>query len=77
MDNRLPDGLNDESNDVQTEGNYPGSWNFKKFGPAVFLGTFTMDLTGWMDRMDNGQTDRWADFQVESPFNSQTDESCN
>ena len=49
------------------QGNFPGSWTFRKFGPALLVGIFTMDLAGgWMDGMDDGHTDGWMDFQVES-----------
>ena len=66
MDDRLPDGSTDESDDLQMEGNFPGIWTFRKFNPAILLGTITMSLAdGWMDRMNDGHTDRWMDFQVE------------
>ena len=64
---RLPDGSTDESDNLWMEGNLPGIWTFRKFGPGILVGIFTMNLDhGWTDRMDNGHTDRWTDFQVES-----------
>ena len=67
VDDGLSDGLTDESNDVWTEGNFPGIWMFGKLDQAILLGTFTMNLAdGWMDGMDIGWTDGWTDPQVES-----------
>ena len=46
----LPDGLTDQSNDVWTEGNFPGFWSFGKLLPAILIGIFTMNLAdGWME----------------------------
>ena len=43
VDDVLPDGLTDESDDVQTEGTFPRSWTFMNFFPAILLGTFTVN----------------------------------
>ena len=67
MIDRLPDGSTDESDDVWMEGIHPEFWTFGKFHAAILMGTFTVNLAdGWMDRTDDGHTDRWMDFQVES-----------
>ena len=67
MTDRLSDGLTDESNDVWMERNFAGFQMFGKFHPAILSGIFTLNLAdGWMDRADNGHTDRWMVFQVES-----------
>ena len=67
MIDRLPDGSTDESDDVQTERNFPRIWTFRKLHPAILVGIFTMHLAdGWVDGMDNGHTDGWSEFQVES-----------
>ena len=67
VNDRLPDGLTDESNEVFTERNFPMNWTFGKFCPAIFIGIFTVKLAdGWMDRMDGRHTHRWTDCQVES-----------
>ena len=59
--------MTDESDDVWTEGNLPGTLTFGKFDRAVLLGTFTMNVAdGQMDGMDDGWTNRQMDFQVES-----------
>ena len=63
----LPDGSTDESNDVWMEKNFPGYWTFWKFHLAILMGIFTMNLAdGWMDRTDDGHTDGWMEFQVQS-----------
>ena len=56
----LPDGSTDESDDVWMEGDFPGYWTFGKFCPAILGGN------GWTDGTDDGYTDGWMDFQVES-----------
>ena len=59
----------DKSDDVQMEGNFPGSGIFRKFGPGILMGIFTMNLADdWIDGMVNGHTDGQMDFQVESHF---------
>ena len=64
---RLLDGLTDESDDVQTERNFPGFWSFGKFHTAILVGILTMNLAdGWMDGTDDRHTDRQMEFQVES-----------
>ena len=63
----LPDGSTDEYDDVWMEGNSCRIWTFRKFLPAILVGAFTVCLAdGWTDGMDDGCTDRWMDFQVES-----------
>ena len=61
MTDRLPDGLTDESDDVQMEGNFPRNRPFGKFHTAILVGIFTLILAdGWMDGMDgmdDGHTD--------------------
>ena len=58
MTDRLPDGLTDNSNDVQMEGNFPQFWTFGKFHPEILIGIFTVNLAdGWMDRTDDGHAD--------------------
>ena len=42
MTDILSDGLTDESNDVQTEGNFPRNWTYGKFHPVILMGIFTM-----------------------------------
>ena len=37
MNDRLPDGPTDKSDDVQTEGNFPMKCTFGKFCPAIFV----------------------------------------
>ena len=67
MRDGLPDGLTDESDYVCMEWNFPGFWTFRKFHPAILMGIFTMNLAdGWMNRTDDGHTDRQMEFQVES-----------
>ena len=39
----LPDGMTDESDDEQAEGNFPGSWTSGNFLPAILLGTFIVN----------------------------------
>ena len=74
---RLPDGLTDESDDVQMERIFPMHWSFRKFHPAILMVIFTMNLAhGWMDGMDDRHTDGWMEFQVESHLGCQTDKSC-
>ena len=64
---RLPDGLTDKSDDVQTEGNFTVFWTFGKLHPAILMGLSTVILAdGWIDGTGNGHTDRWTDFQVKS-----------
>ena len=64
---RLPEGSTDESDDTQMDMNFPMTWSFKKFCTAILMGIFTMNLAyGWTDRTDNGHTDGWMEFQVES-----------
>ena len=63
----LPDGSTDESDDVWMEVDFPGYWTFGKFCPAILVGIATMNLAdGWTDGTDDGHTDGWMDFQVES-----------
>ena len=63
----LRHGSTDESNDIQTDGNFPGNWNFRKFHTAILVGIFTMHLADhWIDQTDDRHTDRWMDFQVKS-----------
>ena len=65
----LPDGLTDESDEVQIEGNFPGIGTFRKFGPGILMGIFTMNLAdGWTGGMDDRCTHRQTNFQVESHF---------
>ena len=65
--NRLPDGLTDESDDVWTERNFPRLWKFRKLHPVILMSIFTVSLAdGWTDRTDDGHTDGWTEFQVES-----------
>ena len=67
VNNGLPDGSTDESNDVWMEGDIPGTWTFRKFHPAILMDTFTeKSADGWTDRMDNRHTDSQTDCQVES-----------
>ena len=67
MTDGLPDGSTDKSDHIWTDGNFPGISTLGKFGPGILMGISTMDLVyGWTDRMDDGHTDRWMDFQVES-----------
>ena len=66
VDDEWPDGSTVESDDVWIEGNFPVSWTFRTLDPAILLGPFTVNLAhGGTDRMDDGLTDRWMDFQVE------------
>ena len=61
MTDRLPDGLTDESVDVQTERSFPRFSCFRKFHTGILIGIFTMNLAnGRMDGTDNGHflTDR-------------------
>ena len=63
----LPDGLTDKSNEVQTERNFPRFWTFRKFHTVILMDTFMVNLAdGWMDGTDDGHTDGWTEFQVES-----------
>ena len=40
---------------------------YRKFCTAILVGIFTVNLDdGWMDGTDDGCTDRWTEFQVES-----------
>ena len=56
MTDGLPDGLTDESEDVQMERSFPRFWMFGKFCPPILVGIFTMNLAdGWKDRTDDGQ----------------------
>ena len=67
MTDRLPDGLTDESDDVQMEGNFPGFQKFRKLCPAILVDIFTVNLAdGWMDGTGNAHTDGWTGVQVES-----------
>ena len=43
------------------------SWTLRKFCTAILVGIFTVNLAdGWMDRMNNGHTDKSMELQVES-----------
>ena len=58
MNDGLPDGLTDESDDVNMETKFPGNFTFRKLHPAILMGVFTMKLAdGWMDGMDDRHTD--------------------
>ena len=49
------------------ETKFPRYCTFRKFHPAILMGIFTMNLAdGWMDGTDDGDTDGWMEFQVES-----------
>ena len=49
VDDGLSDGSTHESNDLQMEGNFPGSWTIGKFGPAILLAIFTVNFAdGWI-----------------------------
>ena len=55
---RLPDGLTDESIDVQTEGSFPRYCINGNFHTGILIGSFTMNLAdGRMDGADNWLTD--------------------
>ena len=57
MKDGLPDGLTDESIDVQTERSFPGYSIFGDFHTGILIGIFTVNLAdGRMDRMDDGHT---------------------
>ena len=76
MTESLSDGLTGKSDDVWTGGNFPMNWTFRKFHPAILVGIFSMNLAdGWTDGTNNGHTDGWMEFQVESSMGWQTDES--
>ena len=63
----LPDGLIEATDDTWTERNFPRNWIFGKLPPAILVGIFTVNLAdGWMDGTDDGHTDGWMEFQVES-----------
>ena len=64
---RLPDGLADESIDVQMEGSFPGCCVNRNFYMGILIGIFTVNLAdGRMDRMDDRHTGCQMGFQVES-----------
>ena len=43
------------------------NWTSGKFHPAILMAIFSMIIAdGWMDRTDDGHTDGWMEFQVES-----------
>ena len=67
MTDGLPDGSTDEFDYLWIERTFPGILIFRKFHPAILMGIFTINLAGgWTDRSDDGNTDGWKEFQMES-----------
>ena len=65
----MPNGLIDESDDVQTERNFPPIWTFGKFHTGILVGIFTINCEladGWTDGTDDRHTDGQVEFKVES-----------
>ena len=73
---RLPEGLTDKSDDVQMERSFPWYCILRNYCTGILIGIFTVNLAdGRMDRTDDGHSVRQMEFQVESCFGWQTDES--
>ena len=67
MNDRLPDESTDKLVDVWMEANCPRVYTFGKFCPGILICIFTMKFAdGWMERADDGQSDRQTNFEVES-----------
>ena len=74
----LPDGLTDQSDDVQMEGILPRYFIFDNCCTGILIDIFTMDLAdGRTDGTDDRHTAFQTEFQVELHFGWQTDKSWN
>ena len=79
---RLLDGLTDEANEVQIEGNFARNWTFGKFHPAILVGILTMNLAdvstdgtddGLMDILMDRWSSRWNHIWVGKQMSHVTD----
>ena len=60
------------------KGFFSGILCFGKLHTGILISIFTLNLAyGWMDKTDDGHTEGQMEFQMESHFGWQTDESCN